>query len=56
MVVRPDRRDQEDKLRAFLKRTLPNFMQPGPILWREELPRGPNGKLDRAGLKNELMA
>ncbi|HET9427507.1 MAG TPA: acyl-CoA ligase (AMP-forming), exosortase A system-associated [Allosphingosinicella sp.] len=56
LVVRPDRRDQEDKLRAFLKRTLPNFMQPGPILWREEMPRGPNGKLDRAGLKNELMA
>ena len=31
-------------------------MQPGPILWREELPRGPNGKLDRVALKNELMA
>ncbi|HYI49450.1 MAG TPA: acyl-CoA ligase (AMP-forming), exosortase A system-associated [Allosphingosinicella sp.] len=56
LVVRPDRRGEEEALRAFLKRELPNFMQPGPILWREELPRGPNGKLDRVALKNELMA
>ena len=38
------------------KRELPNFMQPGPIVWRDELPRSPNGKLDRVALKNELMA
>ena len=56
LVVRPDRRDQENELRAFLKRQLPNFMQPGPIVWRDELPRSPNGKLDRVELKNELMA
>ena len=43
-------------MRAFLKRSLPNFMQPGPIIWRDELPRSPNGKLDRVELKNELMA
>ena len=56
LVVRPERREREEELRAFLKRNLPNFMQPGPILWREELPRSPNGKLDRVELKNELMA
>jgi acyl-CoA synthetase (AMP-forming)/AMP-acid ligase II len=56
LVVRPDRRDAEAELRAFLKRQLPNFMQPGPIVWRDELPRSPNGKLDRVELKNELMA
>jgi acyl-coenzyme A synthetase/AMP-(fatty) acid ligase len=56
LVVRPDRREREDELRAFLKRQLPNFMQPGPIIWRNELPRSPNGKLDRVELKNELMA
>jgi acyl-CoA ligase (AMP-forming) (exosortase A-associated) len=56
LVVRPDRRGEEDALRAFLKRQLPNFMQPGPILWREALPRGPNGKLDRVALKAELTA
>ena len=56
LVVRPDRRDEEAALRDFLKRRLPNFMQPGPIVWRDELPRSPNGKLDRVELKNELMA
>lgn len=56
LVVRPDRRSEEEALRTFLKRRLPNFMQPGPILWRDALPRSPNGKLDRVALKNELMA
>jgi acyl-CoA ligase (AMP-forming) (exosortase A-associated) len=56
LVVRPVRRSEEEALRAFLKRNLPNFMQPGPILWREELPRSPNGKLDRVALKDELVA
>ena len=45
----------EAKLRAHLRRELPNFMQPSAILWREELPRSPNGKLDRERLKQELM-
>jgi acyl-coenzyme A synthetase/AMP-(fatty) acid ligase len=56
LVVRPDRRGEEEALRAFLKRQLPNFMQPGPIVWRDELPRGPNGKLDRVALKTELTS
>jgi acyl-CoA ligase (AMP-forming) (exosortase A-associated) len=56
LIVRPDQSGQEEALRAFLKRQLPNFMQPGPILWREELPRSPNGKLDRVALKNELTS
>lgn len=56
LIVRPDCRCEEAALRAFLKRQLPNFMQPGPILWRDALPRSPNGKLDRVALKNELMA
>ena len=56
LVVRPARRDQEEALRSFLKTALPNFMQPHAIVWRDELPRSPNGKLDRVELKNELMA
>ena len=56
LVVRPDRRDEEAALRAYLRRELPNFMQPGPILWRDDLPRGPNGKLDRVALKAKLTA
>ena len=56
LVVRGEGREAEPQLRAYLKRELPNFMQPSAILWRDELPRSPNGKLDRAQLKQELMA
>lgn len=45
----------DEALRAFLRRELPNFMQPAHIIWRDELPRSPNGKLDREAIKNELM-
>lgn len=56
LVLRPDRRDREEELRGHLRRTLPNFMQPGAILWCDELPRGPNGKIDRAALAMALTA
>jgi acyl-CoA ligase (AMP-forming) (exosortase A-associated) len=55
LVLRGDR-SREVELRNHLKRRLPNFMQPSAILWRDELPRSPNGKLDRERLKQELMA
>jgi acyl-CoA ligase (AMP-forming) (exosortase A-associated) len=55
LIVRGNRQ-QEAELRRFLKSELPNFMQPAHILWRSELPRGPNGKLDRERLRQELTA
>jgi acyl-CoA ligase (AMP-forming) (exosortase A-associated) len=55
LVARGDRM-REAELRRYLKSELPNFMQPGIILWRAELPRGPNGKLDRERLKQELTS
>jgi acyl-CoA ligase (AMP-forming) (exosortase A-associated) len=45
----------DDALRNYLRRELPNFMQPAHIIWRDELPRSPNGKLDREIIKSELM-
>jgi acyl-CoA synthetase (AMP-forming)/AMP-acid ligase II len=54
--VPPHGPEAEPALRTHFKRELPNFMQPAHILWRSELPRSPNGKLDRERLKNELMA
>ena len=48
-------RDAEAELRSWLKRELPNFMQPAAIHWRSELPRNPNGKLDREGLRSEMI-
>jgi acyl-CoA synthetase (AMP-forming)/AMP-acid ligase II len=55
LVVRGDKAGEAD-LRNYLKRELPNFMQPSAILWRTELPRNANGKLDRERLKSELMS
>lgn len=55
LVVR-GRRGEEAALRAHLRRELPNFMQPSSIVWRDELPRGPNGKLDRERVKRELIS
>lgn len=48
--------DAEDRLVHALRRELPAFMQPQRIVWRTELPRNPNGKLDRAVLKAELAS
>jgi len=45
----------DEALRNYLRRELPNFMQPAHILWRDELPRSPNGKLDREVIKSELI-
>jgi acyl-CoA ligase (AMP-forming) (exosortase A-associated) len=52
LIIRGESR-KEEELRAFLKRELPNFMQPAAIAWRAEIPRNPNGKPDREKLKQE---
>lgn len=45
----------EAALRQRLRRELPSFQQPAHYVWRESLPRNANGKLDRAGLKAEVL-
>ena len=44
----------EAALRARLRTALPSFMQPGHYLWREDLPRNANGKLDRSAIATEV--
>jgi acyl-CoA ligase (AMP-forming) (exosortase A-associated) len=56
LVARPLAAPDEAQLRARLKSLLPNFMLPARILWRAELPRSPNGKIDRNAIAQELMA
>ncbi len=46
----------EAALRARLKRDLPTYMQPAEIVWRAELPRNANGKLDRARLAADVRS
>ncbi|WP_137899804.1 AMP-binding protein, partial [Sphingomonas sp. 2SG] len=47
---------QEEALRMRLRALLPSFMQPARYVWRDELPRNANGKLDRAAIRNEVTA
>ncbi|SFN74039.1 acyl-CoA ligase (AMP-forming), exosortase A system-associated [Sphingomonas sp. OK281] len=47
---------EEAVLRARLRTALPSFMQPGAYLWRDELPRNANGKLDRSSIASEVKA
>ena len=44
----------EAALRTRLRTALPSFMQPGMYLWRDELPRNANGKLDRSAIATEV--
>lgn len=58
LVVRaaPGIADAQEALPKRLAQDLPNFMQPRVIHWREAMPIGPNGKIDRTGLFQELAA
>jgi acyl-CoA synthetase (AMP-forming)/AMP-acid ligase II len=52
LVVRagPGAVDAADNLPKQLLADLPNFMQPRMIHWKDAMPVGPNGKIDRNGL------
>lgn len=43
-----------DALVNALRRRLPRHMVPMAVEWRDSLPRSPNGKFDRSGLRGEL--
>ncbi|MES2497183.1 MAG: acyl-CoA ligase (AMP-forming), exosortase A system-associated [Pseudomonadota bacterium] len=53
LYARPVGADAERRLTEWFRRTLPSFMQPRRVIWREDLPRNANGKLDRTALKAE---
>ena len=44
----------EEGLRTYLRRELPPHMQPREVAWKDRLPVGPNGKLDRTTLRAAL--
>jgi acyl-coenzyme A synthetase/AMP-(fatty) acid ligase len=48
--------DGDARLAEHLKRELPGFMQPRGVIWRDALPRNPNGKLDRAAILREVAS
>lgn len=46
----PGEAADSDRLLAELRRQLPPFMVPATLVWQDDLPRNPNGKLDRSGI------
>ncbi|MEM8799761.1 MAG: AMP-binding protein, partial [Pseudomonadota bacterium] len=58
-VAKPDERADEDKTEAVLShfhRSAPLYLKPHRVLWRDELPRNPNGKLDRSAIKQSVTS
>lgn len=57
LIVRaaPGAENPAEELPRRLKGDLPNFMQPSVIHWKDAMPISPNGKLDRAGLYQEML-
>jgi acyl-CoA ligase (AMP-forming) (exosortase A-associated) len=54
LIAVAEGRDAEARLRDYFIAELPAFMHPREIVWRDALPLGPNGKLDRAALVREF--
>jgi acyl-CoA ligase (AMP-forming) (exosortase A-associated) len=50
----PGKTADDEVLLSALKQSLPAYMVPSAIQWREVLPRNPNGKFDRPRLAAEL--
>jgi acyl-CoA synthetase (AMP-forming)/AMP-acid ligase II len=46
----------ETALIVEMKRKLPLYMVPSVVVVRDEIPRSPNGKFDRARLREELAS
>ncbi|HSS48749.1 MAG TPA: amino acid adenylation domain-containing protein, partial [Thermoanaerobaculia bacterium] len=50
VVAAAGARNPEEELLSYLRRTLPAYMVPSDLSWLDELPRNPNGKVDRRAL------
>jgi acyl-CoA synthetase (AMP-forming)/AMP-acid ligase II len=59
LVVSPARTDAPDLSTAIIgamKRRLPLYMVPSAVIIRDQIPRSPNGKFDRAMLRKEFAS
>ena len=51
----PGKAADTDALLSICRRDLPAYMVPAWVVWRDEMPRNPNGKYDRSLLARELQ-
>jgi acyl-coenzyme A synthetase/AMP-(fatty) acid ligase len=54
LVAVANGKEAEARLLTWFSANAPAYMKPKRILWRDTLPTGATGKVDRAGLKAEL--
>jgi acyl-coenzyme A synthetase/AMP-(fatty) acid ligase len=54
LVVRPAGEPDHDGLIKELSGKVPSYMVPSRVFWRTDLPRNPNGKIDRTVLKAQI--
>ena len=54
LIAVPKGADAEARLRAYFTAELPAFMHPREVVWRDALPVGATGKVDRAALVKEF--
>jgi long-chain acyl-CoA synthetase len=56
IILKPDAICSEDEMRDFCLKELGKFRTPKLILFMEDLPRGPSGKVQRLKLLDLLKA
>lgn len=58
LVAKPknDGETPTEAVLTYIRQHAPNYMVPASIEWRDELPRNPNGKLDRRKVSSEIHA
>ena len=54
LVAEPRGEEAEARLKRHFAAELPAFMRPRRIVWRDRLPVGPNGKLDRTAIQHAI--
>jgi len=55
LVAEPNGANAEERLRGYFAAELPAFMRPKRVIWRDRLPVGPNGKLDRTAIQADAQ-
>ncbi len=50
LLARASGQANDEALTKHMKRVLPGFMQPAAVIWIDDFPKNPNGKIDRTAI------